>query len=99
MQTVYDLHARVAALAGSGSAELCFRLSEVDSWLAQMEHADAERHPFRDADGRLRKVTATRVRTIRSHGRVFTPSKRHPGTGEPVSLDFVRQGTVDSLDG
>lgn len=50
VQTLYDLRSQGRGPRGFRvGRELRFRASEVDSWLAQMEADDAERHP-RSAD-------------------------------------------------
>ena len=46
VQTLYDVRSQGRGPRGFRvGRELRFRVSEVDSWLAQMEAADAERHP------------------------------------------------------
>ena len=46
VQTLYDLRSQGRGPRGFRvGRELRFRVSEVDAWLAQMEDADAERHP------------------------------------------------------
>jgi excisionase family DNA binding protein len=46
VQTLYDLRSQGRGPRGFRvGRELRFRVSEVDSWLAQMEADDAERHP------------------------------------------------------
>ncbi len=46
VQTIYDLRSQGRGPRGFRvGRELRFRLSEIDSWLAQMEADDAERHP------------------------------------------------------
>ena len=46
VQTLYDLRSKGRGPRGFRvSRELRFRVSEVDSWLAQMEAGDVERHP------------------------------------------------------
>jgi excisionase family DNA binding protein len=50
VQTLYDLRSQGRGPRGFRvGRELRFRVSEIDSWLAQLEEADAERHA---ADGR-----------------------------------------------
>jgi len=50
VQTLYDLRSQGRGPRGFRvGRELRFRVSEVDTWLAQMEADDAERHP-RQAD-------------------------------------------------
>jgi excisionase family DNA binding protein len=50
VQTIYDLRSQGRGPRGFRvGRELRFRLSEVDSWLARMEQADAERHPSQAA--------------------------------------------------
>ncbi len=46
VQTLYDLRSQGRGPRGFRvGRELRFRVSEVDSWLAQLEAEDAERHP------------------------------------------------------
>ena len=46
VQTIYDLRSQGLGPRGFRvGRELRFRVSEIDSWLATMEQADAERHP------------------------------------------------------
>ena len=46
IQTIYDLRSQGRGPRGFRvGRELRFRVSEIDSWLARMEQADAERHP------------------------------------------------------
>ena len=46
VQTLYDLRSKCRVPRGFRvGRELRFRVSEVDSWLAQMEAGDVERHP------------------------------------------------------
>ncbi|HET7355354.1 MAG TPA: helix-turn-helix domain-containing protein [Nocardioidaceae bacterium] len=46
VQTLYDLRSQGRGPRGFRvGRELRFRVTEVDAWLAQMEAADAERHP------------------------------------------------------
>lgn len=48
VQTLYDLRSQGRGPRGFRvGRELRFRISEVDSWVAQMEADDAERHPRR----------------------------------------------------
>lgn len=46
IQTIYDLRSQGQGPRGFRvGRELRFRVSEIDSWLAQMEADDADRHP------------------------------------------------------
>lgn len=46
VQTLYDLRSQGRGPRGFRvGRQLRFRASEIDAWLARMEHADAERHP------------------------------------------------------
>jgi excisionase family DNA binding protein len=52
VQTIYDLRSQGRGPCGFRvGRELRFRVSEVDSWLARMEEADAQRHRPRGAEG------------------------------------------------
>jgi excisionase family DNA binding protein len=49
IQTIYDLRSQGRGPRGFRvGRELRFRVSEIDSWLAQMEADDADRHPKAD---------------------------------------------------
>jgi predicted DNA-binding transcriptional regulator AlpA len=50
IQTIFDLRSQGRGPRGfCVGRELRFRVSEIDSWLARMEQADAERHPSKRA--------------------------------------------------
>ena len=50
IQTIYDLRSQGRGPRGFRvGRELRFRVSEIESWLARMEQADAARHPSREA--------------------------------------------------